>query len=395
MTAFVRKGLTSIVPPADAVRSARPGRFPLMDAVRAIAAFLIFVYHVGVRLEPSGWASDVVNALTIGVPIFFVVSGFLLYRPFALAHLRGDTAPRTAPYAWRRFLRIVPAFWVALTAFVLFAREKETAEQLLALYGFAQVYDPALLQDGIGQAWSLDCEVVYYALLPLTALAARSMAGPDRSSRLRWEIAGLATLLLLSEAYKLWFHSFGDLSSPRDQVFAFHPAWNLDLFVLGMVVALWSAWREVNGDNRPLVRLTGLCWLGALACFLGAVAMTDSFRESGEHEVLHALRGACAVLVVLPAIASVADGAVARRLLSMRWLLAAGVVSYGFYLYHQMVLAVVLDLRDGREQNLLLDAGLVAVSLAGAVVASVVSWVVVERPALALRRIADRPRSAA
>ena len=54
----------------------------------------------------------------MGVTIFFVTSGFLLYLPFVPARL-GAEPDLTGPYAWRRFLRLVPAYWVALTVIAL------------------------------------------------------------------------------------------------------------------------------------------------------------------------------------------------------------------------------------------------------------------------------------
>ena len=50
--------------------------------------------------------------LEVGVAIFFCISGFLLYRPFVVAHHRAQAMPAVGAYAWRRFLRIVPAYWV-------------------------------------------------------------------------------------------------------------------------------------------------------------------------------------------------------------------------------------------------------------------------------------------
>src|SRR4051812_39921709 len=112
---MVRAALAGVIPPRPTERSVRPGRFPLMDAVRAIAALSIFGFHLARLVSLPHWSHDYVNTLAAGVPVFFVISGFLLYRPFALADLRDEPAPAPGPYAWRRFLRIVPAFWVVLT----------------------------------------------------------------------------------------------------------------------------------------------------------------------------------------------------------------------------------------------------------------------------------------
>ena len=54
------------------------------------------------------WLRQFAARLDVGVAIFFLISGFLLYRPFVFARLGGEERPSTGAYAWRRFLRIVP-----------------------------------------------------------------------------------------------------------------------------------------------------------------------------------------------------------------------------------------------------------------------------------------------
>src|SRR5918911_5479930 len=98
--------------------NARADRFPLFDSLRAIAALSVFAAHAYLILEGFGSPNplrDVLVRLDVGVTIFFVISGFLLYRPFVRARLRSAPPPRPLAYAWRRLLRIAPAYWVALT----------------------------------------------------------------------------------------------------------------------------------------------------------------------------------------------------------------------------------------------------------------------------------------
>ncbi len=53
------------------------------------------------------------------MPLFFVLSGFLLWRPIASAVLRGRRLPSVRRYARNRALRILPAYWVVLLATAL------------------------------------------------------------------------------------------------------------------------------------------------------------------------------------------------------------------------------------------------------------------------------------
>src|ERR1041385_2928445 len=97
----------------------RAGRFPLCDSLRAIAALAVLTTHAaffsGAVIGGQAALRPYLARLDVGVTIFFLISGFLLYRPFARAHLREGHAPRTLAYGWRRVLRIVPAYWLALT----------------------------------------------------------------------------------------------------------------------------------------------------------------------------------------------------------------------------------------------------------------------------------------
>ena len=104
------------------VRSSGPGKqptqpharkFPLVDSLRALAALGVLMTHaswfsgLNYRASPGRFT----QRLDVGVALFFLISGLLLYRPFVLANLKRSSAPASGPYAWRRFLRIMPAYW--------------------------------------------------------------------------------------------------------------------------------------------------------------------------------------------------------------------------------------------------------------------------------------------
>ena len=112
----VTAGADESVPEALSPPPGNP-RFPLFDGLRAIAATLIVLHHA---VFASGYSNT--GALgrwtfnfALGVPIFFAISGFLLYRPFVAGQMGGSGAPNTGRFYRRRVLRIVPAYWVALT----------------------------------------------------------------------------------------------------------------------------------------------------------------------------------------------------------------------------------------------------------------------------------------
>ena len=166
-------------------------RFGLLDPVRAIAALMVVATHVaswaGLTRTP-GVVAAIGARLDVGVTVFFVLSGFLLYRPFVRARLLGRTAPSAGAYAWRRVLRIVPAYWVALALSALVLGMAEVWRSPLTYFGFAQIYGDGVL-GGLPQAWTLCVEVTFYVFLPVWALALRRLHGGART-----ELLGLLAL---------------------------------------------------------------------------------------------------------------------------------------------------------------------------------------------------------
>jgi peptidoglycan/LPS O-acetylase OafA/YrhL len=147
-------------------------RFPTLDGYRAIAAFMVVTTHVAFAsglVAELPWGA-VPARFDIGVTIFFLLSGFLLYRPWALAAMTARPGPRVGPFYWRRGVRIFPAYWVmlAFTLLVLPTIQPVAASTWAAHIPLLQIY----LMPGVGglsQIWSLATEVAFYAVLPVVA----------------------------------------------------------------------------------------------------------------------------------------------------------------------------------------------------------------------------------
>src|SRR3954462_4721816 len=146
--------MQAIVTPAatSSSRSVRPGArtrdatFPLFDSLRGLAWLMIFLVHgvyqyavVRPDVDP-GWYRFAVH-LDVAIPLFFAISGFLLYRPFVSHRIRGRRVSVRA-YAMRRLLRIVPAYWVALAVIVVWFDIKavKSLGGVLWYGGFLQLY---------------------------------------------------------------------------------------------------------------------------------------------------------------------------------------------------------------------------------------------------------------
>src|SRR5262245_53000239 len=153
-----------------------PGRLPALDALRALGSIAVVGTHVGfwTGASLSGTWGGVLTRLNAGVAVFFVLSGFLLFRPFVLARAHGGVAPSVATYLRRRALRILPAYWVcvAVCLTVLPQSVAVSGGEWLRYLTLTQIYVPNWGRPGLTQTWSLATEAAFYVLLPLLAALA-------------------------------------------------------------------------------------------------------------------------------------------------------------------------------------------------------------------------------
>src|ERR1700722_19903176 len=75
--------------------SVKPRHFACFDGLRSIAAVSVLLLHTAwiSGFTSRSWLGAYTSRLEIGVSVFFLISGFLLYRPFAVSHLAGLAAP--------------------------------------------------------------------------------------------------------------------------------------------------------------------------------------------------------------------------------------------------------------------------------------------------------------
>jgi peptidoglycan/LPS O-acetylase OafA/YrhL len=381
-------------------RPARADHFPCFDGLRALAALLVIGVHTALVSGFTGRdeLGRYTARLEIGVPVFFVISGFLLYRPFAFAHFSGSPNPPTRAFWVRRLKRIVPAYWAAflIITFVLRADFVLPGWGSLAVYlGFAQIYIPSYSLTGVTQAWSLCTEMSFYLALPLwAALMGRRLVAPRR--QLRAELLGLAGLVLLSVGFRsvvLNWHSELALTMPN-----WLPAY-ADLFALGMLLAVLSSWLAVENRRPRLLWHPATPWISwglAAGLFVAVSNIGLPLAPLTASPVPVALArqtlyGLFAFFVVLPAVFGAQDRGLIRQSLRFRPVALVGVVSYGVYLWHESWITMFQRWTGDRTFTIPFPDLFVPVTLL-AIAAATVSYVLVERPIrLARRRSQRRP----
>lgn len=367
-------------------------RLPSLDAMRALGALAVLLTHVGFQTGAvtTTRLGGVLFHLDVGVAIFFVLSGLLLVIPWADQSLGVRPAPSVRGYYWRRALRILPAYWVvAVVALTLLpANDDAGPGTWFSTLTLTQIYRPGHMAAGLTQMWSLATEVAFYLVLPVLGVC---LVGVVRRFGVRGGLLSCAAVTVMGLVWTGWIHTVPDLEVAGAGLWLpgylawFGPGMAMGLLVVA--VRLGSAPRAA----RILAQLGGAPWSAwALAIGLFLVSITpvagpktlNAFPSPGQALTKAVLYGAVAVLLVLPA--AFGTGTRAHRGLESppaRWL---GRVSYGIFLWHLVVLSVVmralgLDFGGGRFWEVL------ALTLTASILVAWLSWVVVERPAQRLR----------
>jgi peptidoglycan/LPS O-acetylase OafA/YrhL len=376
----------------------RPPRFPAFNGLRALAAVLVIGVHTsfdsGVTTRQH-WGIYT-SRLEIGVSVFFLISGFLLYRPFVAAHLLGVDRPRTGAFWLRRLLRIIPAYWVALflitTVFKLAPIGPNGWQAYATHYLFLQIYFPSQRIFGITQAWSLCVEMTFYLFIPLYAMAIGwRRSRRSAQGRLVAELIGLVVMCVVSFLWRSYFitHVTGTYSFSSGAL-TWLPSY-LDVFAFGMFLAVLSAWTHQHDAEPGWLKaraMPWISWLLAIVCFYAVshlgISILPLYASTLHDIVRQELYALFALFVLIPAVFGPQDESLVRKLLRCWPVASLGAVSYGVYLWHQSVIA-----QSTKSFNLhLFDIpfwpfffAVVAISTAIATI----SYFTIERPALKLK----------
>lgn len=325
--------------------------YPQLEGLRAVASLGVLTTHVAFQTRATQWPviGEILGRLDLAVALFFALSGFLLWRPYAEAAWSDDAEharrPGVARYLRHRFVRIWPAYALVVVVVLLLLPEARGASVTvwLANLSLTQVFVPLTLAPGLTQMWSLSVEVAFYALLPLFGLALFRVRGVAADRRIPI-LFGLA-VLSFGWTWITRLLSLPDGVEARNWIPGYL-SWFIAGLLLTEVVSALAVGRRVPTSrvvvlsaNRPLMLAVFVVAYG-LACtpIAGPVGLGE--MTHGTYVVKMALGAVAAYAVLAPLVLS--DGPFG--FLDSAVMNALGRWSYGIFIWHLAVLAIVFGL---------------------------------------------------
>src|SRR6266550_1533323 len=200
----------------DNQQNGKQNTIAVLDGVRGIAVLMVIVFHINRITGDDLWsrttyplASSISTAGGTGVTLFFVLSGFLLFMPFAKALLFKTSWPLNRVFYLRRFLRIIPGYYVSLLLLILFLHpeylHRDHLKDLLLFVTFFMDSSRATFRQLNGPFWTLATEWQFYMILPLIALSiALLMRRVPMGKRLQAVTLCLAGIIALGLFVRYW-----------------------------------------------------------------------------------------------------------------------------------------------------------------------------------------------
>ena len=382
-------------------------RSPLagLNGLRALACLAVFGVHFYQKTGVSGnlGAIDIARLLengNTGVALFFILSGFLLGLPYWSSQQAAGFIDRDLKtYIIKRLARILPAYYLCLSALVLLQGHLSSPKEFIdtALhYLFLHNYTEFSFYSINSPFWTIAVQAQFYVLLPLLLI----LLSPLRPKK---SIAFAATLVLAAGAFAghYWLMTKTQSVDPwplsrqiiqrNGAVLSHSVLAHLPHFLLGLAAGYIGILLNTNSGNRAQAKR----WMCELIFWLSAVVIIAVLGSALDEmfSISHGRYNLPVVPVLITALIVCApETVIGRGLLENYPLRQLGVISYGVYVYHLPCMNVVARLMNRWEINSADRWAIFALlSFAVTLVIAMGSYLIVERPIL--RAVHRTPQS--
>lgn len=330
---------------------------PEIDGLRAVAVIPVILFHAGFELFHGGF---------VGVDIFFVISGYLIttiiineliVQKFTLASFYERRARRILPALFCIMLFSIPFAWLWLVPYDL----NNFGQSLISVSLFISnvlfwweggYFDTTAELKPLLHTWSLAIEEQFYILFPIFLLVA-------------WKIGkrGILAALFCVFVISLYLAEWGSRNMPS-ATFYLLPMRGWEL-LLGVFTAFYLNYNHAS--NKIIVK--NLLSISGMVMILAAIFL---FTEETRFPSLMALIPTFGVVLI---IVYGSKDTIVFKILSSKFLVSIGLISYSLYLWHQPILSFARhQLND--ELSLIMKIILVVATLPLAFL----TWKFIEQP---------------
>ena len=352
----------------------RLNNFDMMRLLAASQVVLIHsIEHLRIPLGSLGMSAYNLLSLFPGVPIFFVISGFLISMSF-------ERNPDIRTYVRNRLLRIYPALWVCLAVSLLsvtflgyWGRSNVSTGSLIvwliAQVTFAQFYNPDFLRNyGVGvlngSLWTIPVELQFYMLLPSLYFVLRRLENLYKDVII---LTLIAVFAFINHQFVLSMPKYGEIIVFK--LFGVTVIPYLYMFLIGVFI------QRKFLILRSLLENKAIYWLALYAFSTIFLGSNFGFRTGTNHPNF--------ITCIILAFAVISCAFSFKN--SSSKILRGNDISYGTYIYHMVIVNIFVELSlYGKLVNLLLI-------FLFTYVVSTLSWLYIEKPALSLKKRALRP----
>ncbi len=392
--------------PSSAAPRGRPisfGFVPALDGLRAIAVFGVMLYHGGAPGVGGGF---------LGVNVFFVLSGFLI-TSLLLGEWTTRLTIRLGEFWARRARRLLPALLVLLVGVAIYAKVFASPGQFSNLrldtlsslfyvanwhfiFAGANYFDLTAQPSPLAHMWSLAIEEQFYIVWPPVVLVLLRLGAKLRPSRRLWPVLGVAVLGALASALEMRFLFLHGASVTR--LYEGTDTRSQDILVgavLAIALAMWArarhalpeesrppshrrrgptlkpiaAWEIASPVTRALLQLVGFAALATGAYLWSRLTGPSPWLFEGGFFAFAILVAAVIFCVIT------AQAALLARALGNRVFRYLGKISYGTYLWHFPLFALL-----SAERVHLYGLPLLAVRIGITLLVATGSFYLVEEP---------------
>ena len=308
---------------------------PALTGIRAIAAFVVVIHHLFLGYFKSDYINSVLRELNVGVNIFFVLSGFLIWHRYA--YNVEFNRKWFKKYIINRIARIYPMYflWTTFVMILGFIATNSSGKDFIISYflniSFLKGFSSDFVYSGISQGWTLSVEELFYLSAPILFIL---------NIRKKWPLASIG-LIILSIGFLLntifrnfsFFGFFNNLDFIRiTTYFGRFPE-----FFAGILLA------KLINHNRNSSKVNSkpiFTSIGIICLVFSILIVLPAFQTENQHYSIQTLSGYIYNVIVFPIFVAmmfyglIYEKSLVKRILSSKTFILLGKSSYALYLVH-------------------------------------------------------------